>query len=297
MNVSTFLHETSILFKNKNISTFRLDAELLISKGLHKTREELFTATDHLKDSDLYLCKNLIQRRLQGEPIAYILGSKDFYKYSFYVQKGVLIPRPETELLVEKTVEWISESNNPKSCILDLGTGTGCIGLSLLKEYPEAQLVAVDTSETAIEVFLKNAKSLGVEDRTYVINGFAESLTTQSIIDSGFNFNGSFDVVVSNPPYIAPSDQNVSLEVQKYEPSEALYCLNGGLEKIQNWTRKAFELLRPKGFWAFEMGHNQSAKAYDILLNHGGFEDIKLFRDFAGYDRIITSSKRKVFHG
>lgn len=254
-----------------------------------------------LTPQDLQVCLQKIERRIQGEPVSYITNKKDFLNYTFFVQDGVLIPRPETELLVEYILHWIEEHPDVKSGVAkefwaaDIGCGSGCIGVSLLKEVFKMKLVSIDISEKAIETTLENARALSVSDKIETIKKDADFLSYKDfefLKEKGFS--GTFDIVVSNPPYISKEDPLVEPNVKKFEPHEALYCQNNGLEKIQKWTNLAGSILKEKGLWIFEIGASQGKAAEKIVQDSGFFEDIQVAQDYAGYDRFIIAIKKSL---
>ncbi len=245
---------------------------------------------------DLQECLQKIERRIQGEPVSYITNKKDFLNYTFYVQEGVLIPRPETELLVEYILHWIEEEKMEKEIwALDIGCGSGCIGISLLKEVFKMKVVAIDISDKAVETTRENAKNLEVSDKIDILQKDADHLSYK---DFEFlklkGFSGLFDVVVSNPPYIAKDDQLVEKNVKKFEPQEALYCEDSGLEKISKWTNLGGSVLREKGLWIFEIGASQGEAAKKIVTESGFFENVQLAQDYAGYDRFVIATKKSL---
>jgi release factor glutamine methyltransferase len=240
-------------------------------------------------------CLQSIERRIQGEPVSYITNKKDFLNYTFYVPTGVLIPRPETELLVEYVLHWVEEKALSDIWTLDLGCGTGCIGLSLAKEVFKMNVVEVDISSVAIEATNKNTSDLQVTDKVSILQKDADTLSYK---DFEFlkpkGFSGQFDVVISNPPYIAKDDPQVQDSVKKHEPREALYCENEGFEKIEKWTNLAGSVLKDGGLWIFEIGSSQGRKALQIVQQSGFFKEIQLAQDYAGHDRFIIATKQKI---
>lgn len=270
---------------------------MIIADVLKCPRTDLYVhSKKELAPNDLQECLQKIERRIQGEPISYITNKKDFLNYTFFVQDGVLIPRPETELLVEYVLHWIEEEKNQKEFwALDIGSGTGCIGISLLKEVFKMKVVAVDISDKAIEATQKNAKDLGVSEKIEILQKNADSLSYKDFeIFKEKGFSGTFDVVVSNPPYIAKDDQQVEENVKKFEPHAALYCEDNGLEKIKNWTNLAGSLLRDQGLWIFEIGASQGISAQKIVAGSGFFENIQVAQDYSGLDRFVIATKKSL---
>jgi release factor glutamine methyltransferase len=212
--------------------------------------------------------------RLKGMPLAYLCGRKAFYKSEFIVRPGVLVPRPETELVVTTALERAPAAKR----ILDLGCGSGCIGLSLLKELPGAKLVAVDRSSAACEVTRENAVKLHLSERVEIVNKPAED----------WDSDGPFDLIVANPPYIAAGDERVQKSVHDHEPHEALYAADEGLAAIRSWTKIASRL---GGTAVFEIGSGQSARVREIMAE-AGFEDIRTARDLQNIERVISARSK-----
>ncbi len=290
MLLKEVLQKTTAFFNEKGLSSPRLDAELLLAHALNWERIKLYTHYDYpMSDSDLTTSRELVKRRAQGEPIAYILGSRDFYKAKFIVAPGVLIPRPETELLVEEAVLWIKKSNLESPRIVDLGSGSGCIGFSVLHDVPGATLLSVDISETAVAIAKKNADALGLADRVRFLRSSVDDLN-QALVEQ--KLEGFVDAVLANPPYIAPDDTQVEANVKKYEPAEALFSTGDGLNHIRSWAKKASEIIRPGGFVMFEIGCDQGPEARDIFLKLECFDKIEVIKDLSKLDRFVRCQKR-----
>lgn len=277
----------------------RLDAEVIIADVLECARTDLYVhSKKELAPNDLQECLQKIERRIQGEPVSYITNKKDFLNYTFFVQEGVLIPRPETELLVEYILHWVEEQKEQKEFwALDIGCGSGCIGISLLKEVFKMKVVANDISDKAIETTRQNAEALEVKDKIEIIQKNADLLSFKDfdyLKEKGFG--GLFDVVVSNPPYIARDDEAIEANVKKFEPDEALFCENQGLEKIQKWTNLAGSILKDKGLWIFEIGATQGPAAFKIVSESGFFEDIEVAQDYSSKDRFVIAFKKSILN-
>ena len=246
----------SKLLKEKNISTYILDSELLLSKSLNKPREEILINLEQninkkvLEDFNKYLL-----RRSKKEPIAYLLGEKEFWSKKFFVNKGTLIPRPETELLVNKLVTIFKKK---EITILDIGTGTGCIIVSLLSELKNSNGIAVDISREAILVAKKNACKFELSDRIKFLHKPLEEL-----------YGKKFDLIVSNPPYIKRKDiKNLSDDIKKFEPKMALDGGNDGLDLIKKIIYKSKKILKINGTLALEIGNEQIKKVSRILIDN-----------------------------
>jgi release factor glutamine methyltransferase len=284
MNLKEVLDRTVQFFKDKKIETPRLDTEILLTEALgYKNRVDLYLKFDQpLKDEELVKSRDFVRRRSQGEPVAYIIGKKDFYGYTFQVNDNVLIPRPETELLVEEALKWIQKNgiDNPK--ILDLGCGSGCIGITLLKKIPNATLVAVDKSAEALQVAKQNAQNLQVGDR-------AEFVHSDSL-DLKFDAK-TFDLILSNPPYIAEDDPNVQAEVKAFEPEMALFADDNGFQALKAWAKHAAPWLKEKAWMGFEMGATQGPTMKEYFSSLKIFDEVRIVKDLAGLDRHIVGEK------
>ncbi len=291
MRVQEFLMRATEQLNRERIESSRLDAELLVSGALGWSRQDLYFKSDlEIEDFQLAKCRGWLERRAAGEPVAYILGLKGFYKHEFLVSPQVLIPRPETELLVGLAFKWLvaqRELTSPR--IIDLGSGSGCIGLSLLSEIKSAALLSVDNSSSALEVLRENSKRLGVEDRTFALHHDAGSLSPADV----FGLLGAkADVLVANPPYIAPLDPKVEENVKAFEPANALFSGEDGLEAIRSWSKVAPQLVRPGGLILFEIGSDQGAAVQDIFRSHSFLTDVTVHQDLAGLDRVVQARRR-----
>ena len=256
MKVLEVIKTGSKLLKEKNISSHVLDTELLLSKSLNKSREELLINLDqNINKRDLTNFNKYLIRRSNKEPIAYLLGEKEFWSKKFFVNKDTLIPRPETELLVEKLVNIYKEK---KITILDIGTGTGCIIVSLLSELKNSNGMAVDISREAILVAKKNACKFKLSDRIKFLHKSFEEL-----------YEKKFDLIVSNPPYIKRQDiKNLCDDIKKFEPKMALDGGNDGLDLIKKIIYKSKKILKINGTLALEIGNEQIKKVSRILIDN-----------------------------
>jgi release factor glutamine methyltransferase len=290
MKLKDILDKTTQFFREKKIETPRLDAELLLAHTLGLKRIDLYLKFDQpLAEPELEKCRAVVRRRSSGEPVAYILGEKGFFKDIFFVDKNVLIPRPETETLVETALEEVSKQKAQDQAlqILDLGCGSGCIGLSLLKSLPNAKVTLVDISPEALGVTKKNAEALQVFDRCELLAGDAGS----------YSFEGKqIDVLVANPPYIDPEDSRVQKEVRQFEPHQALFSADQGLAALKAWSSNAANLVKPNGFAIFEFGMGQEKQVLEHFKSLQIFSEFRIVKDLAGIDRHILA-KRKDSHG
>lgn len=301
MKIQEVLEKTTTFFKAKQMDSPRLDAELLISASLGIKRIDLYLKFDQpLKEDELEKCREFVRRRSQGEPVAYILNQKHFYGYEFFVDHRVLIPRPETELLVERAFDEIKKlSHAPK--ILDLGAGSGCIGLTILKRNPGAQAVLVDADSGPIEVIKINAERLEVSDRLQVLHTRVQDLPSHldHLKASGggdFSTDSSkFDLVLANPPYIGREDLNIDANVKKFEPDSALFAEDQGLAEIKSWLPIAVESASQGGAIIFEIGWKQGPQVKE-LFEQVGLQEVKVHRDLSENDRFVFGRKQEL-HG
>ena len=256
MKVLEAIKAGSKLLKENNIPTYILDSELLLSKNLNKSREELLINLEqNINKRDFANFNKHLIRRSKKEPIAYLIGEKEFWSKKFFVNKDALIPRPETELLVEKLVTLYKKK---RVSILDIGTGTGCIIISLLSELKNSTGMAVDISSKALFVAKKNAIKFKLSDRIKFLNQHFENIHSKK-----------FDLIVSNPPYITRNEiKNLSDDIKKYEPRMALDGGNDGLDLIKKVIYKSKEFLKINGMLALEIGKEQINKVSKILIRN-----------------------------
>lgn len=291
MKLKEVLDKTTIFFKDKKLETPRLDAELLFSHALKLERIQLYLKFDQpLQETELAVLRELVRRRAQGEPVAYILGYKDFFGHRFEVNSSTLIPRPETEHLIEEAAAWMKTQAESGS-LVDLGCGSGCIGLTLLKQFPGARLLAVDVSEGALSVARRNAETLGVEERVRFL--CADASNVDLVMSSFKDFMGqeTIDVLVSNPPYIAADDPGVEVNVKKYEPATALFAEAEGLALLTQWSQLYSGHLSAKAMMAMEMGASQGAAMQSHFQKLECFNEIRVMKDLSGHDRVIYGAK------
>lgn len=291
MKLKEVLDKTTAFFKDKKIETPRLDAELLFAHFLKLERIQLYMKFDQpLSETELAGLRELVRRRVQGEPVAYILGYRDFYGYRFEVNSSTLIPRPETEHIVEEVVKWVSDKDKPVTMI-DLGCGSGCIGLSLLKQLPKARLLSVDLSEKALEVAQRNADALEVADRVRFVHADAGNVDLVMASFKDFMGQDSVEVLLSNPPYIAASDPSVEENVKKYEPSSALFAEDDGLALLKKWSKGYGPYLASEAVMLMEMGMSQGPAMKNHFDNLEIFKSVRVVKDLSGHDRVIYGVK------
>ena len=279
MNYQKILTDGDKFLKTNNIKSSKIDSELLLSKVLKKNREEILTSLNNKIDEKKFNeFSHYLFRRKKKEPIAYILGFKYFWKYYFYVNKSVLIPRPDTEHIVEETLKYIPV--NKSINILDIGTGSGCIIISILNERRKCKATAIDISNKAIKIAKTNAKLHHLENKIKFIN-----------MDIDKHNSNKYDLILSNPPYI----KNIELsrledDIKCFEPKLALRGGLDGYEEIKKVIRKSSELLKERGKLIIEIGKGQKEQTL-IFLKKNGFYINKICKDFSGKDRCIVSTK------
>jgi len=279
MNIENILNEgINILQKNK-IANPQLDSEILLSNSIKRDKKHIILNPKEILNSEqLRKFKSLIERRKKGEPIAYIINKKEFWKDEFFVNKDVLIPRPDSELIIEQVLKIYSKDGQLQ--VLDIGTGSGCILLSILKERSNFYGTGIDISKKSINVSKFNAKQLNLTNRVKFFH---------SSVDN-FN-NGKYDIIVSNPPYIEQlSLKYLEKDVVNFEPKLALSGGFDGFSKIRKVINKASILIKKNGKFILEIGFNQKNKVIKILKEEGFYVN-KAIKDYGNNDRCIISTK------
>jgi release factor glutamine methyltransferase len=276
MTVLEVLQSSTAYFKKRGIESPRLNAEHLLAHALGRTRMELYLEFERpLGETELAPLRRLVQRRGEGEPLQHLLGTVEFCGHTFLCDKRALVPRPETEQLVE-LVE--SKIENRKSKILDVGTGSGVIALTLAKKFPEAEIFAVDVSEDALALARENAIRLGVNGRVH--------LRRSNLLE---NLDEKFDLIVANLPYIATQDrQTLSREVLR-DPEVALFAGTRGDELLRELIEQAPERLCPGGLLALEIGLGQSDALLSALAEKK-YRDICSKNDYSGVIRFLFAT-------
>ena len=279
MNIENILNEgINILQKNK-IPNPQLDSEILLSNLIRKDKKHIILNPKELLNSEqLDRFKSLIERRKKGEPIAYLINKKEFWKEEFFVNKDVLIPRPDTELIIEQVLKIYSKDEQLQ--VLDIGTGSGCILLSILKERPNFYGTGIDICKKSINVSKFNAKQLNLMNR---VKFFHSSVDNFKI--------GKYDLIVSNPPYIELLNlKYLEKDVVSFEPKLALSGGLDGFSKIRKFINKADTLIKKNGKFILEIGFNQKNKVKKILKEEGFYVN-KAIKDYGNNDRCIISTK------
>ena len=279
MNIENILNEGIAILKESKISNPQLDSEILLSSSIKKDKKHIILNSKEILNSEqLVRFKSLIERRKKGEPIAYLINKKEFWKDEFFVNKDVLIPRPDSELIIEQVLKTYSKDVQLQ--VLDIGTGSGCILLSILKERSNFYGTGIDISKKSINVSKFNAKQLNLTNRVKFFH---------SSVDN-FN-NGKYDIIVSNPPYIKKlSLKYLEKDVVNFEPKLALSGGFDGFSKIRKIINKASILIKKNGKFILEIGFNQKNKVKKILKEEGFYVN-KAIKDYGNNDRCIISTK------
>ncbi len=282
MILQNTIKKASNILKKHNIASYELDAEIILANIMGVEKEYFIT------NNDVVISKKIInkydfaiKRRINREPVAYITGRKEFWSQNFLVDHATLIPRPETELLIYKVVNFFK---NKKINILDVGTGSGCILLSLLRELNQARGIGIDISAKAIRTAIKNSRNLNLANRSkfkvFELNKF---------------YQGKYDLIISNPPYIPSKDmKNLSKDIINFEPMVALNGGLDGLDLIKKVIYKANNLLKRNGLFVIEIGQHQYLKVSNILRQHG-FREMNKEYDYNRNVRCIISTKARFF--
>mgnify|MGYP004586965337 FL=1 len=279
MNIEEILKKEINNLKQNNIENSTLKAKILLANILKVKKEYLLIhSEEQVKQEDKIKYENCIKELIKGKPLQYITNKQEFMGLNFYVDENVLIPQPDTEILVEKAIE-IAETTQ-KNKILDMCTGSGCIAISLAKKINNAQITAVDISNSALNVANKNAINNNVEKKIKFINS-----------DIFNNIEEKFDIIVSNPPYIETETINkLEIEVQN-EPHVAL---DGGIDGLKFYkiiANNAFEYLNENGYLLLEIGYNQQNSVTQLLQDTGKYKNIETIKDLGGNYRVVIARK------
>jgi release factor glutamine methyltransferase len=276
MTLLEVLQASTDFLKKRDIENPRLNAEHLLAHVLRLSRLELYLEFEtKLNEQELAQLRELVKRRGQGEPLQHLLGTVEFCGETFAIDKRALVPRPETEELVEFLK---SEIQNPKSKILDVGTGSGVIALSLAKKFPEAEVWAVDISDEALALARENAAQLGLSERVRFQKG-----------DLLENLNERFDLIVANLPYVSMQDRNLLAREVLHDPEVALFAGPTGDELVRRLIDRAPPHLNPGGLLAMEIGINQ-AEDLTQFLRQKNYQDIEAKKDYSGITRFLLAS-------
>ncbi|MBU1027153.1 MAG: peptide chain release factor N(5)-glutamine methyltransferase [Candidatus Margulisbacteria bacterium] len=277
--ISKILDWTTDYFKKYDIEWPHLEAEILLAHALNCKRIELYTKYEkNLSAAELDKFKQMIKRRSQHEPIAYITGYKSFMSLEFYVNRSVLIPRPETEELVETIISLIKTNSN-LTTIADIGTGSGVIAITLAKYLKDINVIAIDSSTEALQVAQKNSQTHQVDQRCQLVNGHLLEPLQEKV-----------DLIVSNPPYIPSSViEELPNDVKDWEPKQALDGGPNGLDYIRNLIENAPAYLKPGGFLFLEIGYDQGEKVSGITAACNKYQSFEILKDSNNHDRVLKA--------
>ncbi|MDT8334384.1 MAG: peptide chain release factor N(5)-glutamine methyltransferase [Desulfurivibrionaceae bacterium] len=267
-------------FHREGIVEAATEAELLLRYFLDLDRVGLFLDQQQLTDAELEKFEKLVRRRLAREPLSYIVGEQEFWSLSFEVAADVLIPRPETELLIENVLELIEAPHDFTGRILDLGTGSGIIAVVLALELPLAEVVAVDRSEQALAVAARNLKRYGVTDRVALVKGDWFSPLRPAL---------KFDFIVSNPPYVSDRLRSSLQPELKFEPESALYAGVDGMAAYRRIIPSSRPYLKSNGYLLLEIGYDQETKIQDLFKDLAGLQLVGIRKDYNDLPRVASA--------
>ena len=285
-----FLDWSSSCLDRAGVDNPRLDSEVLLAEVLKSSREHLLIAPRReLTEQEHQVYKNFVERRARWEPVSYILEKKEFWSLEFKVTPDVLVPRPETEVLLERFLDLITASEKDRPFqILDIGTGTGNIAVAVAKELSRAMITAVDNSKNALDIAGENARTHQVSDRIRFVHA--------DLMDK--DCGPVYDFILSNPPYIETRRlDHLMTDVRAYEPRQALDGGPGGRDFYKRIIPRSFTVLKDGGSLLMEIGEDQAQRVSEIFRAHGGDAGVEVFPDYSGRDRIISAKKILQVHG
>jgi len=284
--IQKLLNWVASYFTQKGVDSPRLGAEMLLSGVLGLKRIELYTQFDKVVDQhQLDRLRDLVKRAASGEPLAYLIGKTEFYSLEIEITPACMIPRPETELLVERAVEFIRARQGP-ALVCDLCTGSGCVAVAMAKNCPDAKLIATDISDAALQVAAANIEKHRLKDRVTLLCGdlFEPILPYLDTM--------KFDLVVCNPPYVSELEfAALEKNVRDYEPKIALLGGADGLDVYHRVVDKVDALLKPDGALMLEIGYAQGPAVRQLIEQSGAFDQITIEKDFQNNDRVVTAKK------
>jgi release factor glutamine methyltransferase len=287
--ISDLLAKSTAFLKKKGSSSPRLDAELLVGEVLGLSRIELYTNYDlPLNADEVDRYRELIRRRAEGEPVAYILGRAYFRNLLLKIDRSVLVPRPETEHVVEEALAFLMEGDGLKGAprVLEIGTGSGAIAISLAAGFPDAEITAIDASASALLVAEENACRAGISNKIKFM---------KSDLFDALDPTDTFDLIVSNPPYISDEEWlELPRDIREFEPHEALYGGPDGLEFYRRLAVEAPQFLRPQGCLILEIGYRQGQAVKELLERTEIFDKVEIKQDYAGHDRVVMARRKEL---
>ena len=279
MKLKFLINSGYLRLKKNHIKSARLESEILLSKAINKSREFVILNDNYeVSDKDNDFFKKMLNFRLKGKPVAYITGSKYFWENEFYLDENVLIPRPDTEIIIEQVLRIFQKKS--KINFLEIGTGSGCIILSILKQRKDFKGTGIDICKRALKISKINAHKLGVKNRVRLYKSDIDKFLL-----------GKYDLIISNPPYINKLDlKYLDREISKFEPKIALNGGLNGISEIRKVIRKSSELIKNGGKLILEIAHNQKKDVKQLLFNYGFYVN-SVKKDLANNDRCIISTK------
>jgi release factor glutamine methyltransferase len=280
------LNQSVVKLKSAGIDRPRTNAELLLGAVLNKSKADLYLNKDRILASDeIEKFNQYIEEKISGKPVQYIIGTVEFFGLEFKVDERVLIPRPETETLVEVVIEQLTNKENPK--IVDIGTGSGAIAISLAANLKNPFIFATDVSQDALQVAKENAIKNKVENKIeFLCANLFEPLKNK-------NLEGKIDCVVSNPPYVSREElETLPKEIKEYEPIVALQSEKDGLFFHKEIIENSLDFLKKGGLLALETAYDQAEKVADLIRQSGNYNDIRIIKDLGGIDRVVKAVRR-----
>ena len=284
--IQNLLNWVTEYFTGKGIDAPRLSAELLLSHVLGLKRIELYTQFDKpVARPELDALRGLVKRAGGHEPVAYLIGKTEFYSLELNITSDCMIPRPETELLVQRAIEFL-RTRRGLQFVCDLCTGSGCIAVAVAKNFPDARVMATDISAAALDVAAKNVEKHQLTERITLLQGdLFEPLVRQLDVDQ-------FDLIVCNPPYVSAAEyEALDKNVKDYEPRIALFAGDDGLDIYRKIIAKADQYLKPQAALILEIGYAQGTAVRELLEQTGAFGEIKVEKDVHDNDRIVTANR------
>lgn len=283
--IKQLLDWTSDFFSKSTIGNARLEAEVLLAEALDCQRIQLYTRFDEQPPAQqLTEFRDWVKRRAAGEPVAYLAGHREFYSLRFHVDSNVLIPRPETEHLVVAAVEFAKSLNIDPIRIIDVGTGSGCIAVTLATLIENCKIAATDISEPALEIAKSNAAHHAVESKMHFFAG--------DLLDALPPGSSPVHLIVSNPPYIGKLEiSTVDDQVKNHEPDIALFSGDHGTEIIQRLVNDAAQFLLPQGALMFETSPIIMDRCVDLVRNNQAYSEVRVIKDYSGHDRIVVATR------
>ena len=282
--IAKILEASKNYLVNKEIESARLDAELLLAASLQVNRVYLYTHYDKpLNDEERSAMRARLLRRGQHEPVAYILEKREFYGREFFVDKRVLVPRPETELLVDVVLEWCKKNHHEHVTIVDVGTGSGALAVTLACELQDSKVLAIDVSEDALTVARRNAEKHQCADRIqFLLGDLLQPLEANDFSKA--------DIILSNPPYVATDERSqLPRDVEQFEPQAALFAGNLGLDVITRLLGDAPHYLNPLGLFVMEIGSKQKNAVLQMCAKTLEWHDVVVLPDLAQLPRVLKA--------